>query len=285
MPGDPAAGMAGLGATPDQINALRHELWLDRPFIVQYGHWVGDALRGDFGISLMYKEPIGSLFATRLPVTLYLSFIAMIISTLVGIIAGIFCAIRRNGFLDQFVSLLANIGIGIPVFWLAVLGVYVFGLRLGWLPIQGFTSPLDDFIKSSQQALLPIIMLAIPGIAVVTRQTRSSMLEVIRQDYIRTAWSKGFKENYIIMSHALKNALIPVVALLGIQLRVLVGGSVLVETVFNIPGMGRLLVSAAFNKDFLVVQAGVLLIGVVVCLANLIVDMSYGWLDPRIRYE
>jgi len=285
MPGDPAAAMLGVGAAPEQVKALQQEMWLDRPFFVQYGHWVGNALHGDLGISIMYNQSISSIFVARLPITLYLSFIALILSTLIGITAGVFCAIRRNGFLDQFVSLLANIGVAVPIFWLAILGVYFFGLILGWLPIQGWIAPTDDFVKSSKGAILPIIMLAIPSIAVMARQTRSSMLEVIRQDYMRTAWAKGLRERSVVIRHGLKNALIPVVTLLGIQVRVLVGGSVLVETVFNIPGMGRLLVSGAFNKDFLVVQAGVLLVGVVVCFANLIVDLSYGWLDPRIRYE
>jgi peptide/nickel transport system permease protein len=285
MPGDPAATMLGLDARPEEIQALRHDLWLDRPFLVQYGHWFGNIIHGDLGNSLMYKDPIGGIFAQRLPITLYLSLLAFILSTILGIFLGIVCAVRRGSALDQFVSILANIGIAIPVFWLGILGIYYFGLKLGWLPLQGWTSPLDNLVQSSKQALMPVILLAIPGIAVLTRQTRSSMLEVVRQDYIRTAYSKGLRERVIILRHALKNSLIPVITLLGLQVRVLVGGSVLVETVFNIPGMGRLLVTGAFNKDFLVVQAGVLLIGTIVCLANLLVDISYGWLDPRVRFQ
>jgi peptide/nickel transport system permease protein len=285
MPGDPAATMLGLDARPEQIQELRHELWLDRPFFVQYFHWAGNVLHGDLGVSLMYKDPIKDIFAQRLPITLYLSAWALLISTFLGIFLGIVCAIRRGSALDQLVSVGSNIGIAIPVFWLGILGIYYFGLKLGWLPLQGWTSPGDDFIKSSKQALMPIILLAIPSISVLSRQTRSSMLEVVRQDYIRTAYAKGLKERVIIFRHALKNALIPVITLLGLQVRVLVGGSVLVESVFNIPGMGRLLVNGAFNKDFLVVQAGVLLMGTIVCLANLLVDISYGWLDPRVKFQ
>ena len=285
MPGDPAATMLGLDARPEQIQELRHELWLDRPFIVQYGHWFGNVIHGDLGNSLMYKDPINGIFAERLPITLYLSLWAFILSTGLGIFLGIVCAVRRGSALDQLVSVAANVGIAIPVFWLGILSIYYFGLKLGWLPLQGWTSPFDNFVMSSKQAIMPVIMLAIPGIAVLTRQTRSSMLEVVRQDYIRTAYSKGLRERVIIFRHALKNSLIPVITLLGLQVRVLVGGSVLVETVFNIPGMGRLLVTGAFNKDFLVVQAGVLLIGTIVCLANLLVDISYGWLDPRVRFQ
>lgn len=285
MPGDPVAAMLGVEAGPQQIQALRHVLWLDRPFLVQYGHWLFNALQGNLGDSIIYSDPVIKLFATRLPITLYLSFLAFILSTILGIGAGIICAIRRGSIIDQLVSLAANFGIAAPSFWLGLLGIYLFGYILGWLPIQGWTSPFDDLLKSSRQALMPVVLLAIPGISVMARQTRSSMLEVIRQDYIRTAWSKGLGERAVVFKHALKNALIPVVTLMGLQMRILVGGSVLVETVFNIPGLGRLLVTGAFNKDFLIVQGGVLLIGVVVSLANLLADISHGWLDPRTRYE
>jgi peptide/nickel transport system permease protein len=285
MPGDPAATMLGLDARPEAIEALRHELWLDRPFLVQYGHWAYNAIHGDLGNSLMYKDPIVDIVKTRLPITLYLASIAFVISTVLGIFLGIICAIRRGTALDQIVSVIANVGIAIPVFWLGIMAIYLFGLKLHWLPLQGWTSPTVNFVQSTKQAIIPIVLLAISGIAVLTRQTRSSMLEVVRQDYVRTAYSKGLRERVVIFRHALKNALIPVVTLLGLQVRVLVGGSILVETVCNIPGMGRLLTTAAFNKDFLVVQAGVLIIGSIVCIVNLIVDISYGWLDPRVRYQ
>jgi peptide/nickel transport system permease protein len=198
---------------------------------------------------------------------------------------GILSAIRRASFLDNMLSLFANLGIAVPIFWLGLLGIYLFGYRLGWLPIQGFTWPTVHLGKSIAQSIMPIICLALPSIAMLARQTRSSMLEVIQQDYIRTAKAKGLTERVVTSQHALKNALIPVVTLMGILVRILVGGSVLVETVFNIPGMGRLLVNAAINKDFIVVQAGVLLISAITCFANLAVDISYGWLDPRTRYE
>ncbi len=284
-PGDPAAAMLGTDATMEQIKALQKQLWLDQPVAVQYIHWLSNVLHGELGISIMFRDPMIDMFAARLPITLYLSAIALALSILLGIAAGIVCAIRRGGILDQLVSLFANVGVAIPVFWLGILGIYVFGFRLGWLPIQGWTSPLDNFMESLKGTIMPVILLAIPGVAVLARQTRSSMLEVVHQDYIRTAFAKGLTEKIVILRHALKNALIPVVTLLGLQVRILVGGSVLVETVFNIPGMGRLLVAGALNKDFLIVQGGVLLIGTLVCLVNLLVDISYGWLDPRFRYE
>jgi peptide/nickel transport system permease protein len=285
MPGDPAVIMLGIDANQTRVDALRKELWLDRPVVVQYVHWLSNAVKGDLGKSVTFRENTSAIIAERLPLTIYLSFLSLILSTVIGVGAGIICAVRRGKFIDALISLLANLGMAVPIFWLGILGIYFLGLHLGWLPIQGWTSPFDNFWLSFKKSIMPVICLAIPAIAVLARQTRSSLLEVVRQDYVRTAWSKGLLERNVIMKHALKNALIPVVTLLGIELRVLVGGSVLVETVFNIPGMGRLLTAAVINKDFIIVQAGTLVIAVVVLLSNLIVDISYGWIDPRIRYE
>lgn len=285
MPGDPVVTMLGRDASPDEVATLRAKLWLDRPIHVRYVHWFSGVIRGDLGESIFYREPVTQLFMKKLGVTSYLAFLALILSVVIGITTGIVSATRRGGFVDQIVSLLANMGIAIPAFWLGIMGIYLFGLKLEWLPIHGWTSPFEDFWMSSSQAVMPVILLAIPSIAVLSRQARSSMLEVIHQDYIRTAWSKGLKERSVVLKHALQNALLPVVTLVGLQVRLLFGGSVLVEQVFNIPGMGRLLVQSAFNKDFTVIQGGVLLIGLIVCLANLLVDISYGWIDPRVRYE
>ena len=285
MPGDPAAAMLGPNATKAQIDALRVELGLDQPVMTQYFNWLGNIFQGDWGESLSLREPVASLFWDRLQITLYLSLLSFIFSTVLGVGAGIICAIRRGGWLDQFLSMTANIGIAIPIFWLGILGLYAFGMKVQLLPFYGWVSPFEDFVGSIKYTIMPVILLTIPSIAVMTRQTRSSMLEITQQDYIRTAYSKGLRERVVVLKHALKNALIPIVTLLGLQVRVLVGGSVLVEAVFSIPGMGRLLVSAAQNKDYIVVQDGVLLIGVIVCLANLLVDISYGWFDPRTRYN
>jgi peptide/nickel transport system permease protein len=285
MPGDPVSIMLGIDASKERVDTLRKELWLDRPLAIQYIHWLSNTVKGDLGKSVSFQEDASSIIAARLPLTIYLSFIALILSTVIGVGGGIFCAIRRGTILDALITLFANLGMAIPVFWLGILGIYSLGLHLGWLPIQGYTSPFDDFWLSTKKAIMPVICLAIPAIAMLARQTRSSMLEVTRQDYVRTAWSKGFEERYVILKHALKNALIPVVTLLGIELRTLVGGAVLVETVFNIPGMGRLMVTSVINKDFIIVQATTLVVAVVVLLANLLVDISYGWIDPRIRYQ
>ncbi|HSW58993.1 MAG TPA: ABC transporter permease [Dehalococcoidales bacterium] len=285
IPGDPAAMMLGTEASPEQIADLRHELYLDRPVVVQYWYWVSHAVQGDLGKSLKYQESITKVIAERMPVTLNLTIMSLLLSVVLGIAAGIICAVRRGSTVDSIVTVLANLGIAVPTFWLGILGIYFFGLKMGWLPIQGYVSPFEDFWLSVRKCIMPVICMAIPSIAVLARQTRSSMLDVIRQDYIRTAWSKGLKERSIILNHALKNALIPIVTLLGLQLRLVVGGSVVVETVFNIAGMGRLIVSSTFSRDFVAIQAVTLIIAIVVLFANLLVDISYGWLDPRIRYS
>jgi len=285
IPGDPVVAMLGLDATPEAVAQLRHELVLDKPLVAQYSGWIWGVLHGDLGKSLNYGEDVTKLIGQRLPITAYLAFLAMIVSTVVGIWAGIIGAIRRGSFLDSMISLFANMGIAMPTFWLGILGIYILGLKLDLLPVQGFTWPTVDFWKSIGQTVMPVFVLAVPGVAVLARQTRSSMLETIHQDYIRTAISKGLQERIVVYKHALKNALIPVVTLLGMQVRLLVGGAVLTETVFNIAGMGRLLVRASFDKDFLIVQGCTLFIGIAVCLSNLLVDLSYGWIDPRIRYK
>lgn len=285
MTGDPAAIMLGSEASQEQINALRHELLLDQPLIVQYGHWLKNVLTGNLGTSLKYQDKVVDLIGQRLPITIYLSLLALFLSIVIGITAGVICAVRRGSNLDSAITILVNTGISLPMFWLGIIGIYLFGLKFGWLPIQGYTSPFQNFSLSIRKTIMPVICLAIPSIAVIARQTRSSMLEVIRQDYIKTAWSKGLRERVIVFNHGLKNALIPIVTLIGLQLRIVVSGSVVVETVFNIPGMGRLLVNATFDKDFISVQAITLVIAIVVLMANLLVDISYGWLDPRIRFD
>ncbi len=285
LPGDPARTALGDMASREQVEALRHELWLDRPLPVQYGHWLINTIRGDLGTSIVYHEPVIKMVAYRLPVTIHLAVSAFILSTIIGVAAGTICAVRRGGILDSIVTFFANIGVALPVFWLGMICIYFFGLKLGWVPTMGYTSPFDDLWLNFKQIVFPVFCIAVPAVAGITRQTRSSMLEVVRQDYIRTARSKGVRELTIVLRHALKNALIPVVTLLGIQLGFLVGGQVLVETVFNIPGMGRLITESALNKDFPIVQACTLLIVLIVVLVNILIDIFYGWLDPKVRYE
>lgn len=285
IPGDPVLIMLGDQATPAQIETLRRELRLDQPLWVQYVYWAAHVLQGDFGKSIFYRESVTHLIATRLPITFHVGIVAFILSTLLSIPAGIISAVRRGSWLDSLITVSANLAMAVPIFWLGILGIYWFSIRLGWLPVQGYTSPLDDWALNTRQIIMPAVCLAIVPLASLARQTRSSMLEVIQQDYIRTARSKGLTERAVITGHALKNAIIPVITLLGIQLRNLVGGAVLVEQVFNIPGMGRLMVTGVFNKDYVIVQGTIMVVAIVVALANLIVDISYGHFDPRIRYD
>jgi peptide/nickel transport system permease protein len=284
IPGDPVRMMLGTSATEEQVAYVTAQMGLNKPVVIQYANWVANVIRGDFGPSIRYMIPVSDLFKERFPVTIFLASFALVISVILGILIGIISAVRRGSFLDQLLVVLATTGVCVPIFWLGIVGIYIFGLYLHWLPTQGFVMPHLNFLQSLRSSIMPIVLLAIPSLAMVARQTRSSMLEVIQQDYIRTAWSKGLKEQTVISRHAIKNALIPIVTLLSIQVRILLGGSVLVETVFNIPGMGRLLVDAALNKDYFIIQAAVLVLGIIVCMVNLLVDLSYGWLDPRIRY-
>jgi peptide/nickel transport system permease protein len=289
LPGDPIFMIMTSGdmnnTTMEQIDVIRHEFGLDRPLVVQYASWFGGVFRGDLGMSIIQRQPVIKEIVRRVPITLNLSILALLIAVVIGIPSGAICALRRGTWIDTVVTILANVGITIPIFWLGVMLIYIFSLQLHWLPVQGYTSPLVDLGKNIRQIIMPVFCMSIFAIASITRQTRSSMLEVMRQDYVRTAWSKGLKERQIVTRHALKNGLIPVVTLMGMSLSHIIGGSVLMETVYNIPGMGRMAVNAVFSHDYPVVQGFILLIAMVVLTVNLIVDISYGWLDPRIRYS
>jgi len=289
LPGDPiiiyVAQTAQLEAMPpEMIDNLRAQFGLDKPIMVQYVNWVAGIFRGDFGESIFYHEDVGKLMAERFPVTAHIGVLALIVGAILGVIAGLLAAIRRGKWVDKIITPLTYVGITIPVFFLAILMIYLFGLRLGWLPISGYTSPLEDFVKSTRQIIMPVVCMAVFGLAANARQMRSSMLEVTHQDYVRTAWAKGLSERMVIMRHAMKNSLIPVITLMGLGVGMILGGSVLVETIFAIPGVGRLMVSSILGQDYVVVQAITFVIATIVLVVNLIVDISYGWLDPRIRY-
>ncbi len=289
LPGDPLLIFVGqnrmLEYTEAEINVLRVQFGLDKSLPVQYIDWVTNIFIGDFGTSITYGDKVSTLIGERLPVTLYLGVFAFVLSSVFGVLAGVLAAVRRGKWLDSIMTFLANVGITIPIFWLGILMIYFFGLKLSWLPIQGYTSPFTDFWLSTQKLIMPVICLSVVSLASNTRQTRSSMLEVLHQDYVRTAWSKGLKEKDIIIRHTLKNSLIPIVTLAGMHIPIIFGGSVLIETVFNIPGMGRLMVNAVLAQDFAIVRTCFLLISAIVVFANLLVDISYSWLDPRIRYS
>jgi peptide/nickel transport system permease protein len=289
LPGDPILVIMTpeeMGrVTDEQLTALRHEYGLDRPMWIQYMDWLSDILHGDLGDSLIYRTSVMSEISKRLPITLHLGVLAIIISGIVGVLLGVVSAVKRGRWLDTVVTVTANLGITVPSFWLGILLVYIFAIHFGILPVQGYTSPFDDFFMSIKKIIMPVFCLAVFPLATVARQTRSSMLEVMGQDYIRTALSKGLKERVVIMRHALKNAFIPIVTLTGIVFRNVLGGAVIVETVFNIPGLGRLAVSGIVTHDYAIVQGVVLVMVSAVLFINLVIDLAYGWLDPRIRYD
>jgi len=289
LPGDPILLLVTSNQkaefTEQQIEILRHEYGLDKPIIVQYIDWMGGVLRGDLGISILNKTRVGPEMTKRFFISIHLGLLSFIIGNLVGIPLGVIAAVRRATWIDSVVTVLSNIGITVPNFWFGMILIYIFGLHFRLLPTMGYTSPVTDFWLNTRQLIMPLACLSLFPIAGTARQTRSSMLEVMNQDYIRTAWSKGLKERVVVLKHALKNGMIPVITLSGMQLSMIIGGQVLIEMVFNIPGMGRLLVTSVSNQDYPYVQGIILLIAAVVVFVNLLVDFTYGWLDPRIRYD
>jgi peptide/nickel transport system permease protein len=289
LPGDPLviyvsqSDMSSL--SPEQMAALKHKFGLDKSMPLQYVNWITGIFRGDFGRSIYYDVQVGRLIGERMPVTLHLGAMSLILSSILGISFGVICALRRGTWIDTVVTLLANVGVTMPAFWLGIILIYLLALKAGWLPVHGYTSPFDDLWLSTKQVVMPVVCLSLFSLASLTRLTRSSMLEVTNQDFIRTAWAKGLKEGVIIMRHTIKNALIPVITEMGLQVAFIFGGSVLIETVFNIPGVGRLMTQSVMQQDFQVVQGGTLIIATIVVSVNILVDISYGWLDPRIRYD
>lgn len=293
MPGDPlyiylsARDTDLLGQldkiTPEQLAALKAEFGLDVPIYAQYWKWLTGLFQGKWGTSIYYYEDVGVLLLQRLPVSLNFSLISFILVSAVGWPLGIIAALKRGTRWDSFIITITNLGITIPSFWLAIILIYIFGLLLGWLPIQGYVSPFENLGMNLKYLILPLICLTIGGFGSSARLMRSCMLEVLRQDYLRTARAKGLKETTVIIRHALKNSMILPITGKGMQLAQILSGAVIIETVFNIPGIGRLAVNATFSKDYPIIMAVVLISALMVVLANLLVDISYGWLDPRVK--
>lgn len=280
LSGDPTELMLGPGAdfmTQEQIEAFRKAKGFDRPWLVQYIDFLGGAVRGDFGESYRHRRPAFELIAERMPHTVELASFALALSVVVAIPMGVVAATRRNTIIDTSVMMLALAGQSVPGFWLGIMLMLLFGVELGWLPISGR--------GTFAHIILPGFTLAVFSLARNARLTRSALLEVIAQDYVRTARAKGLSERVVVYKHALRNALIPIVTMVGLQLGFLLGGSVIIETIFAWPGVGRLIVESIGTKDFTVVQAGVTVLAVVFVLANLLVDLSYVLLDPKIRYD
>jgi peptide/nickel transport system permease protein len=287
LPGDPALAILGeQGAKNEQAyQALRKELGLDQPLPIQYLQWARKTFSGDLGISIRNKQPVGEAILTRLAPTLQLATMAFLLGLLIAIPVGVISAVRPNSFFDIVGTVLALSGVAVPSFWLGIILVVIFSVWLKWLPPSGYVSLLANPVQSLKLMLLPSIVLATEVAAVLTRQVRSALLEVLRQDYMTTARAKGLREANVVRIHALKNAMLPVVTIMGLLVGRLAGGTVIVETIFSIPGVGRLAVDSIFFRDFPVVQGVVMVMAVAVLTANLAADFVYAAIDPRIRYR
>lgn len=276
-PGDPAFVLAGQDATQADLQAIRVKLGLDKPLYVQYGLWLVQAVHGDLGRSIITRRPVMEEIRTRVRPTAELALAAMILATVLGIGIGIVSAAYQYSVLDHLTMVIALVGVSLPIFWVGLMLIFLFSVQFRWFPTGG--------AGSVQALVLPAITLGAASVAIIARMTRSSLLEVIRQDYTRTARAKGLAGRAVIFRHALRNALIPVVTVVSLQLGYLLGGAVVTETVFSRPGLGRMLVDAIGARDFPVVQGGLMILGAAFVLMNVLVDLLYAYLDPRIRYD
>lgn len=285
LPGDPARLLLGEEATPELVAQIREELGLNRAIPVQYADWLLGLVQGDLGRSIRGNEQVARIIWQKLPTTLELSFFSLLVAILIGIPTGVMAALRRNTAADASVTVLALSGISIPNFFLGILLIYLFSVQLAWIPPSGYVEPWVDLKKNLLLMLMPAITLGTALAGAIARFTRNSMLEVLSQDYVRTARAKGLEGRVVVYKHALRNAAIPVVTVIGLQLGGLLGGAVVTEQVFSIPGFGRLLVDSVFNRDFPVLQAVVLISALAVFLINVLTDLLYAAIDPRIRYH
>jgi peptide/nickel transport system permease protein len=285
VPGDPAAVIAGQNATDAEIAQIREQLGLNRPFAVRLAGWYADLARGDLGQSILLNRPVTQAIAERIPVTLALAGFALLLTVAIGLPCGVVAAVRANTWVDQAVLSFSLIGVSVPNFWLSLMLIVLFGVMLEWLPAGGYIPFADDAVGWVRCLILPAISLALLQIGLLARITRATMLEVLQQDYIRTARAKGMPALVVVGKHALKNVMVPVVTVIGISFGLLLSGSVVIETVYSIPGMGRLLTSAIFGRDYPVIQGGLLVTAAVLVLLNLVVDVLYAAIDPRIRYD
>ena len=284
VPGDPAAIVAGANATEEDIQQIRVQLRLHLPFQERLLEWTMGVLRGDLGRSILLQRPVSEAIAERLPVTLALSAYAMTITLVAGIGLGVAAAVRQNTIVDQLCMIVALLGVSLPNVWLAILFVMFFAVHLGWFPTGGYVPFAQGWREAIVALTLPAVALALTQVGLLARMARSTMLEVLRQDYVQTAWAKGLPGWLVIAKHALKNTMIPLVTVLGIILSLSLSGTVVIETVFSLPGMGRLIVNAIQRRDYPVIQGGLLLTATALVLVNLAVDLLYAWLDPRVRY-
>jgi len=285
LPGDPALIIMGTEASPEAAARLREAMGLNRPLPVQYAEWIGGALRGDLGRSIQYDVPVGALILSRLPVTVPLTLMAAFLMALAAIPLGIFAATRHRRWGDYLTMILSQLGIAVPSFWAGLLLILLFSVRLGWVQAGGFDGWGQGVWPALRSLLLPAIALGLFQFAVLARTTRSAILEVLREEYVKTARAKGLGEPAVLVKHTFRNAMIPVVTVVGIQLGQLLAGSIILESVFYLPGLGRLALGAINARDLPVVQGVVLFVASTIVLINVLVDVLYGFLDPRIRYE
>jgi peptide/nickel transport system permease protein len=283
-PGDPAAVIAGDYATPADIARIRARLGLDEPIYIQFATWLWDILRGDLGISIFTNLPVTTLIAQRIEPTLWLATTTIVFAVLVAVPMGVLAAWKAGTWIDRAVMLFAVLGFSVPVFVIGYVLIYIFALQLGLLPVQGYTSPTIDPLRFTRGIILPTVTLGIVYVALIARMTRASVLEVLTEDYIRTAHAKGVPNRRVLIRHALRNAAVPIVTVIGIGIALLIGGVVVTETVYNIPGLGRLVVDAILKRDYPIIQGLMLMFAFVYVLVNLLIDIAYTALDPRIRY-
>ena len=283
LPGDPVLAMAGEERDPQVLEFLREKYRLNDPLYIQYLTWAGNALRGDLGISLRTNMPVTELIAQKLPVTLQLAGMAMAIAIVIGIPAGVIAAVRKGTWVDYVTNVLALSGLSVPNFWLGIMLILLVSVKLGWLPASGYVSPAEDLGRSIQTMLMPAFVLGTALAATLTRHTRSAMLGVLSSDYVRTARAKGLREKSVILKHAFRNALTPIVTISALLFGELIGGAVLTEQIFTIPGFGKLVVDAVFTRDYAVVQGIVLCTAIGFILMNLLADVAYFLLNPRLR--
>src|SRR5438876_1727990 len=283
-PGDPAAVIAGDQATPADVERIRQSLGLDRPFLIRFGEWVWQILHGDLGTSIFSNLPVATMIGQRVEPTLSLMVVTLVVAVSIAVPIGVVAAWKADTLIDRAIMAFAVLGFSVPVFVVGYLLAYVFALELDWLPVQGYTPLADGLWRWLENLILPAIALGCVYIALIARITRAAMLEVLQQDYIRTARAKGIGQQGILFVHALKNASVPIVTVIGIGIALLIGGAVVTETVFAIPGIGRLTVDAILRRDYPVIQGIVLLFSFLYVLVNLAIDLLYTVLDPRIRY-
>jgi peptide/nickel transport system permease protein len=283
-PGDPAAVIAGDTATPEQVLEIRGKLGLNRPIAEQFLIWAGRGLRGDFGESLFFKKPVAELISQRIEPTLSLASATILLAVLIAVPLGVFAAHRHGTLLDRCLMGFSVLGFSVPVFVIGYLLIYLLAIKVNWLPVQGYRRLGENVADWALHLVLPSLTLAVIYVALIARMTRASMIEVLGEDYIRTARAKGLSNRVILIRHALRNAAIPIVTVIGIGIALLIGGVVVTESVFNIPGLGRLTVDAVLARDYPVIQAIILLFSFVYVVINLVIDIAYSSLDPRIRY-